>query len=115
MWAKARPALPCLRAPPELFGPMLRTRLQMMWPAAECVRECRAVLRDEGVCGLRADGEKAIDPHHYMFQCKGRNNQVGHNVLTKLVQAMYRQLGVQTKKEPVGLVWWTGMSARRMC
>jgi len=56
------------------------------------------------VCGLRADGEKAIDPHHYMFQCKGRNNQVGHNVLTKLVQAMYRQLGVQTKKEPVGLL-----------
>ncbi len=29
---------------------------------------------------------------------------MGHNVLTKLVQAMYRQLGVQTKKEPVGLL-----------
>ncbi len=29
---------------------------------------------------------------------------MGHNVLTKLVQAMYTQLGVQTKKEPVGLV-----------
>ena len=39
-----------------------------------------------------------------MFQCKGRNKHVGHNVLTKLVQAMYWQLGVQTKKEPVGLV-----------
>ena len=56
------------------------------------------------MCGLRADGEQAIDPHHYMFQCKGRNRQVGHNVLTKLVQAMYRPLGVQTKKEPTGLV-----------
>ena len=56
------------------------------------------------MCGLRAEGEHAIDPHHYMFQCKGRNKHVGHNVLTKLVQAMYRQLGVQTKKEPVGLV-----------
>ena len=29
---------------------------------------------------------------------------MGHNVLTKLVQAMYTQLGVQTKKEPTGLV-----------
>ena len=56
------------------------------------------------MCGLRADAEHAIDPHHYMFSCKGRNRHVGHNVLTKLVQAMYRQLGVQTKKEPTGLV-----------
>jgi hypothetical protein len=39
-----------------------------------------------------------------MFQCPGRNKHVGHNVLTKLVQAMYTQLGVQTKKEPTGLV-----------
>ena len=33
-----------------------------------------------------------------------RRQKLGHNVLTKLVQAMYRQLGVQTKKEPVGLL-----------
>ena len=56
------------------------------------------------MCGVCAEGDAAIDPHHYMFQCKGRNNQVGHNVLTKLVQAMYSQLGVQTKKEPLGLM-----------
>jgi len=106
LWATAIPSQPFTRTHPELFGAMVRTRLQMVWPSAECDRESRAELRglNEGVCGFRADGEKAIDPHHYMFQCKGRNNQVGHNVLTKLVQAMYRQLGVQTKKEPVGLL-----------
>jgi hypothetical protein len=53
---------------------------------------------------MRTEGDAAIDPHHYMFHCKGRNKQVGHNVLTKLIQVMYTQLGVQTKKEPLGLV-----------
>ena len=70
------------------------------------MRECRATLSgpNGGMCGLRADAEHAIDPHHYMFTCPGRNRHVGHDVLTKHVQAMYRQLGVQTKKEPTGLV-----------
>jgi len=101
LWATAQPSMPCTRTYPELFEPMLRTRLQMVWQSAGCVRECRAVIKgpNERVCGLSADGEHAIDPHHYMFQCKGQNKHVGHNVLTKLVQAMYRQLGVQTKKE----------------
>ena len=45
-----------------------------------------------------------IDPNHYMFQCKGRNTFVGHNAITKIVLAMYKQLGVQTKKEVLGLV-----------
>ena len=106
LWATAIPAIPCNRTYPELFGAMLRSRLQMCWSSAECVRECRATLSgpNGGMCGLRADAEHAIDPHHYMFTCPGRNRHVGHDVLTKHVQAMYRQLGVQTKKEPTGLV-----------
>ena len=53
---------------------------------------------------LKASRTDAIDPNHYMFQCKGRNTHVGHNAITKIVQAMYKQLGVQTEKEAPGLV-----------
>ena len=56
-------------------------------------------------------GRKRSIPITIFFNAKVRNNQVGHNVLTKLVQAMYRQLGVQTKKEPPGLVDGKGRPA----
>ena len=46
-----------------------------------------------------------------MFQCKGRNTFVGHNAITKIVQAMYKQLGVQTEKEAPGLVDGQGRPA----
>ena len=104
LWVKGIPALPCTRTHSELFLAMLRSQLQMMWQSAKCVRECREPLTGGCVCGLRAAREAAVDPNHYMFQFKGRNKCVGHNVLTKLIHAMYRQLGVLTKKEPVGSV-----------
>ena len=70
----------------------------------ECVKVCRGIYNKGRVCGLKASRTDAIDPNHYMFQCKGRNTQVGHNAITKIVVAMYKQLGVQTVKEAPGLV-----------
>ena len=70
------------------------------------MRECRATLSgpNGGMCGLRADAEHAIDPHHYMFHCCDRDRHVGHRVITKVIRAMYTQLGVTTKEEPMGLM-----------
>ena len=75
-----------------------------MWQGAECVKVYRGTYNEGKVCGLKASRTDAIDPNHYMFQCKGRNTFVGHNAITKIVQAMYKQLGVQTAKEAPGLV-----------
>ena len=53
---------------------------------------------------MKASRTEAIDPNHYMPQCKDRNRFVGHNAITKIAMAMYKQLGVQTVKEAPGLV-----------
>ena len=101
---KVIPSLPCFRSDPALFLVMLLSRLLLMWQGAECVKVCRGRCGEGQECGLRAGRAAAIDPNHYMFQCKGRNKYVGHNALTKIIRAMYTQLGIKTEKEPVGLV-----------
>ena len=102
LWLKVIPSLPCFRSPPDLFLVMLMSRLQLMWQAAECVRACRGHGR-QGACGMRAGRGEAIDPNHYMFQCQYRNRFVGHDAVTRVIRAMYMQLGVPTEKEPLGL------------
>ena len=97
LWLKVIPSLPCFRSDPALFLARLLSRLQLMWQAAECVKIC------EG-CKLRAGREVAIDPHHYMFHCHKRDTQVGHRVITQVIRAMYTQLGVPIKVEPLGLM-----------
>ena len=104
LWLRVIPSLPCFRSPPELQLAMLMSRLQLVWQGAECVKVCRGTYDKGRVCGLTASRTDAIDPNHYMFQCKGRNRHVGHNAITKIVAAMYKQLGVLTVKEAPGLV-----------
>ena len=104
LWLKVIPSLPCFRSPPDLFLAMLMSRLQLVWQGAECVKVCRGTYDKGRVCGLTASRTEAIDPNHFMFQCPGRNTQVGHNAISKIVAAMYKQLGVLTVKEAPGLV-----------
>ena len=80
------------------------SRLQLVWQGAECVKVCRGTYDKGRVCGLTASRTEAIDPNHFMFQCQGRNRQVGHNAISKIVAAMYKQLGVLTVQEAPGLV-----------
>ena len=104
LWLRVIPSLPCFRSPPELQLAMLMSRLQLVWQGAECVKVCRGTYDKGRVCGLTASRTDAIDPNHYMFQYKGRNTQVGHNAISKIVAAMYKQLGVLTVQEAPGLV-----------